>query len=247
MPEGPRIAFLKEQLDQFVGQPVVEAQGTAKNIPFPLLPEQTLTEIKTFGKELLLCFPDFALRIHLLFFGKYALNAELNRELQLGLTFESGTINFYACDCRYISEPLEQLYDWTTDVLHPSFDPDKALQKLLRQPKQLICDAILEQSIVAGVGNGIKNEALFRCHLHPASVVGEIPEPILKNLVRACVTFSQEYLSWKQENTPTKNWQVYQRNTCPRDLVPLRKEKLGKTKRSCYFCEKCQELYAASF
>ncbi|QNF34019.1 endonuclease [Adhaeribacter swui] len=247
MPEGPRIAFLKEQLDPFVGQTLVEAQGTAKNIPFALLPEQTLIEIKTFGKELLLCFPDFALRIHLMFFGKYAINAELNRELQLGLMFETGVVNFYACDCRYIPEPLDQLYDWTTDVLHPAFDQDKALEQLQRKPDQLICDAIQDQTILAGVGNGIKNEVLFRTQLHPLSTVGAIPEIKLKNLIRTCVAFSHEYLSWKQEGANTNNWLVYQRNTCPRDLVPLRKEKLGKTKRSCYYCEMCQELYSSAF
>ena len=243
MPEGPQMALLKEQAELFVGQPVLEAQGNAANIPFNLIKEQPLAEIKTFGKELLFCFPGFTLRIHLLLFGKYAINGELNRALKLGLEFESGFINFYACDCRFISEPLEQVYDWSIDVLHPDFDQNKAFQKLRKQPKKLISDALLDQNILAGVGNGIKNEVLFRQHIHPASLVSEIPDQNLKNLVQACVQFSTEYLSWKHEGPDVAYWQIYRQKTCPRDYIPLQKQKIGKSARTSYFCDKCQDLY----
>ncbi|QMU28230.1 DNA-formamidopyrimidine glycosylase family protein [Adhaeribacter radiodurans] len=245
MPEGPQIIILKEQLEQYVGQEILEAKGTVKNIPVQNLKNQILTEIKTYGKVLLLCFPTFTIRIHLMLFGKYAINQELNRELRLGFTFETGEVNFYACDCRLISEHLNQVYDWSTDVMHPSFNQVKVLEKFYCHPERLICDALLDQKILAGVGNGIKNEVLFRTHIHPASLMGQVPEAALKNLIRTCVTFSKEYLSWKQEGTEKENWQVYQQRVCLRDQVPLRKEKIGKPVRSCYFCEKCQVLYSS--
>jgi len=243
MPEGPQIIFLKEQLEPFIGQLVVQADGDAKHIPFNKIPDQALTSIKTFGKELLFCFPDFTIRIHLLLFGKYAINKKLNRQLRLGLTFETGNINFYACDCRFIAEPLNQLYDWSTDVMHQTFDPEKALQKLISKPNRLICEALLDQDILAGVGNGIKNEVLFRRQIHPASQVGAISVTELKQLLQACIKLSTEYLYWKQEGTDNEHWQVYKQKVCPRDDIPLRKEKIGKSGRSCYFCDKCQQLY----
>lgn len=243
MPEGPQIVFLKEQVEPFVGQLVLEAAGDAPDIPFELIKGQALTGIQTFGKELLLCFPAFTIRIHLLLFGKYAINGTLNRALRLGLTFETGEINFYACACRLIREPLLQVYDWRTDVLHSSFDPAQAWAKLSQKPQRLICDALLDQTILAGVGNGIKNEVLFRRQIHPASQVGEIPEDELKWLIRACVTLSWAYLQWKREGTAGQHWQVYKQKVCSRDAIPLRKEKIGKSGRSCYFCDKCQRLY----
>ena len=243
MPEGPQIVFLKEQAAQFVGQRVLEAGGDAPEIPFELITGQALTAIKTFGKELLFCFPTFTIRIHLLLFGKYALNEELNRALRLKLAFETGEINFYACACRFIREPLTAVYDWSTDVLHDSFDPARALAKLYQKPQQLICDALLNQRILAGVGNGIKNEVLFRRQIHPASLVREVPAAELKMLIRGCVTLSFEYLRWQQEGTAGGHWQAYKQKECPRDYIPLRKEKLGKSGRSCYFCDKCQHLY----
>ena len=244
MPEGPQMVFLKELAEPFVGERVVKAEGDAKNIPFDLLKDQPLTEIRTFGKELLFCFPGFTIRVHLMLFGKYAINNTINRPLRLGLTFETGEINFYACDCRLIRQPLEQVYDWSTDVLHESFNQDKALEKFYQKPGKLICEALLDQTILAGVGNGIKNEVLFRRQIHPESVVGEIPEPEMKNLIQACVSLSFEYLYWKQQGTGEEHWQVYKQKICPRDQLPLRKEKIG---RSCYFCDRCQHLYLPDF
>jgi len=237
------MVFLQEQLAPFIGQLVLKADGNAKNIPFDKIKEQVLTSIKTFGKELLFCFPDFAIRIHLMLFGKYAINHALNRALRLGLTFETGEINFYACDCRLITKPLDEVYDWSTDVLHASFNPDKAWQKLMSKPQRLICEALLDQEILAGVGNGIKNEVLFQSQIHPESLIGEIPEAALKNLILAGVKLSAEYLTWLQEETSKEHWQVYQQKICPRDQIPLRKEKIGKSGRSSYFCDKCQHLY----
>lgn len=243
MPEGPQIVFLKEQVEQFTGQPVLEANGNAKDIPLNEIAGQGLTAIKTYGKALFFCFPHVTIRIHLMLFGKYAINGELNRELRLGLAFETGEINFYACDCRLIRGSLDKLYDWSTDVMHASFDLDKAVEKMYSKPNRFICDALLDQDILAGVGNGIKNEVLFRRQVHPESMVGEIPELELSKLIAACVAFSFEYLGWKREGAEGQHWQVYRQKECPRDHTPLRKEKIGKTGRSCYFCDKCQMLY----
>lgn len=237
------MVFLKEQAGQFIGQQILKANGNAKDIPFGIIKGQALTDIKTFGKELLFCFPDFTIRIHLMLFGKYVIDGELNRVLRLGLEFESGEINFYACECRFISEPIDQVYDWSTDVMHVTFDRDKALEKLYSKPKQLICEALLDQHILAGVGNKIKNEVLFRKQVHPESLVDQIPGTELKKLINECVTLSFEYLEWKQEGTDNEHWQVYKKKECPRDHLPILKEKIGKSKRSCYFCNKCQRLF----
>jgi endonuclease-8 len=243
MPEGPQMVFLKEQLDHFVDQVVLKAEGNANGIPFNLIKGKALIEIRTFGKELLLCFNGFTLRIHLMLFGKYAIDNSLNRELRLGLVFENGEINFYACECRFISEPLDKVYNWKSDVLHPAFNRAEAMQKLAAIPMQLICEALLIQDIFAGVGNKIKNEVLFRRRIHPESLVGKIPYEELEKLVDECVNLSREYLEWKREGVDDENWQVYKKKECLRDNIPLTKQKIGKSKRSCYFCDKCQHLY----
>ena len=237
------MVFLKDQAEQFIGKLILKANGNAKEIPFDIINGQALTDIKTFGKELLFCFPAFTIQIHLMLFGRCAIDGQLNRALRLGLEFENGEINIYACKCRFTREPLDKVYDWSTDVMNVTFDRDKALKKLHSKPKQLICEALLDQGILAGVGNKIKNEVLFRRQVHPESLVGHIPETELKKLIDECVALSFEYLEWKREGTDDEHWEVYKKKECPRDHLPILKEKIGKSARSCYFCDKCQRLY----
>jgi endonuclease-8 len=243
MPEGPQMVFLKEQLEHFIGQHLLQASGNAKDIPFAKIKGNKLTSIQTFGKEIFFQFGQFTVRIHLMLFGKVAIDSELDRALRLGLEFENGEVNFYACECKFISVPLDEVYDWTTDVMNPAFEPGVAVEKLQNKPKELVCEALLDQHILAGVGNKIKNEVLFRRHVHPESLVGEIPADVLGNLVDESVKLSAEYLEWKREGIENEHWLVYKKEECPRDHVPLRKEKIGRSKRTCYFCDRCQHLY----
>lgn len=244
MPEGPQMIFIKEEAEHFVGQQVINAEGNASGIPFDKIVGQHLSEVRTFGKELLFCFPAFTIRIHLMLFGKYAINHDLERKLTLRLEFEKGTINFYASNCRFISGSLDQFYDWSQDVMNNSFDNKKALENLLKKPQLLISDSLLDQQTLAGVGNKIKNEVLFRLQVHPESTVGEIPDPILLKIIEECTTFSFQYLNWMHDGTEKEHLQVYRKEICHRDQIPIRKEKIGKTGRTCYFCDKCQMLYS---
>lgn len=177
------MVFLKDQLEHFIDHVVVNAKGNAEDIPFDLIKGKKLTAIKTFGKELLFCFENFTVRVHLMLFGKCAIDVELNRILRLGFEFDNGDLNFYAAECKFIQEPLDSVYDWTIDVMSSSFNAMKALEKLQSKPLQLVCEALLDQHVLAGVGNKIKNESLFRRQVHPESLVGEIPKKVLQKLI----------------------------------------------------------------
>lgn len=243
MPEGPQMVYIKEQFEVFVGQQVVNAEGDAPGIPFKNFEKQELKEIKTFGKELLFCFKGFALSVHLMLFGKFAINDTLKRKLRLGIRFSTGEINFYSVKCKIINGPLDAVYDWTTDVMNQQFNKQGAVQKLKKLTGQLICDALLDQQILAGVGNKIKNEVLFRNRVHPENLVEHLPERVIEHLVDECVKLSYAYLSWKEEGIEDEKWKIYKKKECPRDHIPVIKEKLGRNKRTCYFCDKCQNLF----
>ena len=221
MPEGPQMVFLKEQLQHFIGQQLVAAIGNAPDIPFNEIQGRTLTGIQTFGKEILFCLGPLTIRVHLMLFGKFAIDHELNRALRLGLQFENGEVNFYSCECRFISQHLDEVYDWSIDVLHPAFNVRKALEKMQARPNELVCEALLDQHILAGVGNKIKNEVLFRTRIHPESLVGEVPGKELEKLIKDCVKFSAQYLEWKREGAEDEHWMVYKKAECLRNLFFL--------------------------
>ena len=127
--------------------------------------------------------------------------------------------------------------------MNPKWSAAKAIAKMLDEPKMLVCDALMDQQIFSGVGNIIKNEVLFRTHIHPLSVVGQIPTKKLKELVNETVKYTFEFLEQKKAGTLKKHWQAYSKKDCPRDKVPFHKADTGKSHRRTFYCDKCMVLY----
>ncbi len=244
MPEGPSIVILKEAVMQFKGKKVLEASGNTKLLNLPSLEGQTVTDIRSWGKHFLISFKTFSIRIHFLLFGTYRINEKKDAKPRLSLRFSNGEMNFYTCSIKLIEEDLDKVYDWSGDTMNKKWSPAKALEKLKAQPDTLVCDALLNQDIFAGVGNIIKNEVLFRIKVHPLSTLGELPAAKLKALVKEAVTYSFEFLEWKKEFTLKKHWLVYNQKICPRDKVPFTRKNLGRTNRKTFFCGECQVLYS---
>jgi endonuclease-8 len=110
-------------------------------------------------------------------------------------------------------------------------------------PETLVCDALLDQNVFAGVGNIIKNEVLFRIRVHPLSRVGKIPPRKLRELVKQARLYSFEFLEWKKAFVLRKHWLAHNKKTCPRCQLPFTREYLGTTDRRSFFCERCQVRY----
>lgn len=243
MPEGPTIKILKEKLAPFKGQKIIAAKGYAKGFDTLILKNQTITDLKSWGKQLLICFDDFAIRIHMGLFGSYKINDHSKSNASLYIEFNNGEVNFYISNVKLIEKPLDEVYDWSADLLNPGFDVKKARLKLLQKPKVMICDALLNQDIFAGSGNIVKNEVMFRAKVHPESKIGDIPARKLNQLIKAAVEFCADFYDWKKANTLIRHLDVYEKELCPRNHIPLHKADLGKTKRHTYFCDKCQVMY----
>jgi endonuclease VIII len=242
MPEGPSIVLLKEALRSFKGKKLIVVNGNAK-INYDKLQHKTIRDFKSWGKHLLICFDGCFLRIHLLLFGTYRINEAKEAPPRLHLEFRKGTINFYTCSVQLIEKDPDEVYDWSGDVMNPAWNARKASAKLKVHPDMLVCDALLNQDIFAGVGNIIKNEVLFRIRLHPKSLVGKIPPAIKRALLKQAVQYSFDFLEWKRAFELKKHWLAHNKKICPRCHIPFHKAWLGKTQRRSFFCTNCQLLY----
>ncbi|MDB5005651.1 MAG: endonuclease [Mucilaginibacter sp.] len=243
MPEGPSIVILKEAVQQFKFEKVIAAGGNSKRIDASILKDLPVTDFKSWGKHFLICFPAFAIRVHMMMFGSYKINGYADKPARLHLQFKNGELDFYNVSLLLIKEPLDEIYDWSADVLNPDWSAKNAIKKIKEQPKLLACDALMNQQLFAGVGNIIKNEVLFRTRIHPLSYINSLPPKKLKELVTEAVNYSFDFLNWKKEFTLKKHWLVYKQKTCPRDHVPFYKADTGKGHRRSYFCPVCQVLY----
>lgn len=246
MPEGPSLVMYREELLPFKGKKVVDVSGNVKTIQPDILLNKKITDIRTWGKHLLLCFtPALTVRIHFLMFGSYTVNSKKDREPRLHLGFaKDREINFYTCSVKLIDHPVDEVYDWKADVMNDNWDAAAAYKKIRSgDAGRLACDVLLDQEIFAGVGNIIKNEVLYRTGIHPESKIGSIPAAKLKSMIKDARDYSFEFLDYRRAGTLRKHWLVHNKKVCPKHGTALHKDHLGKTKRRSFWCEECQRLY----
>src|SRR5438128_639841 len=121
MPEGPSIVILKEELREFAGKKITGASGSRKKVDFKAITGSRVVDFKSWGTHFLICLPDRTIRIHLLMFGKYGINDDTRpSEPRLRLEFGKKFLNFYSCAVTTIAEPLDEVYDWSADVMNPA-------------------------------------------------------------------------------------------------------------------------------
>lgn len=243
MPEGPSILILKEATQEFKGQTVTDAGCNNGAIDADLLIGKTITDLKTWGKHFLICFPKFTVRVHMMMFGSYRVNSHAEKPARLHLQFAHSELNFYASQLTLLNEPLNKLYDWRADIMSPKWDTKKAIIKMQEIPGLLACDALMDQQIFSGVGNIIKNEVLFRTRIHPLSEIAALPPKKLKELINEAKKYAFEFLEQKKAGTLKKHWQAYNQKNCPRDKTPFIKRDTGKSHRASYYCEFCLVKY----
>src|SRR3954465_14110762 len=112
MPEGPSIVILKEEAQLFKGKKILQVGGNSKQ-DIQRLANKTVVDFKSFGKQFLICFKTFTVRIHLMLYGSYRINEEKDAPPRLSLKFRNGVFNFYACSVKFIEEDLDEVYDWS--------------------------------------------------------------------------------------------------------------------------------------
>jgi endonuclease VIII len=246
MPEGPSLVILRELAQPFAGQRIRKAEGNTR-IDKSRLVGQRIVALRSWGKHFLIELQGFSVRIHFLMFGSYCINSRKDRAPRLSLAFARGReLNFYSCAVRYIDRSLDEEYDWRADVLSDTWDPALARRKLRAMPDTLVCDALLDQNVFAGVGNIIKNEVLFRIRVHPLSKIGRLPPRKLRQLVEQARQYSFDFLEWKKAFVLRKHWLAHNKRICPRCHIPFTRAYLGVTDRRSFYCERCQVRYGAA-
>lgn len=133
----------------------------------------------------------------------------------------------------------------------PAFNP-AYLAERLRGSRRPIKNALLDQALVAGVGNIYADESLFAAGIRPATASGSLGVSQLERLRQALVevletsigaggtTFSDfRDLKGNNGNYGGVAW-VYRRGgePCRRCHTPIQREKLGG--RSSHWCPSCQ-------
>jgi endonuclease-8 len=127
------------------------------------------------------------------------------------------------------------------DLIDPDFDADRYLRRLRDDdPTRGIGDALLDQRIVAGIGNVWKSEACFAAAVNPWRPLGRVQE----QEALAIVDFAHERMTRSAEGDgfSTRPRAVYKRAglPCKRCGATIRSHGQGDDNRTTYWCPGCQ-------
>jgi endonuclease-8 len=127
------------------------------------------------------------------------------------------------------------------DVIGPSFDAAEFLQRLRAEdPQRTLGDAMLDQRILAGIGNVWKSESCFAAAINPWRPLARVSD----GEALAVVEFARERMrvSADGDGFSSRPRAVYNRAgmPCPRCRTPIRRHGQGDDNRMTFWCPGCQ-------
>jgi endonuclease VIII len=148
-------------------------------------------------------------------------------------------------------------------VLAGNFDEADAVMRLHSRPDLEVGEALVQQSLVAGLGNIFKSEVCFASGVNPFRKVASLTEKeaacllstarkfLLANATETSGDNIATYSSLRRTtgySNPIKNLWVYERTgkPCRRCGASIESRKQGEGARTTYWCPNCQPMQSTS-
>lgn len=245
MPEGDSLHRIAERLQVLVGERVEASsphpRGLATNVA-RVVDGRVLESVEAVGKHLLLRFDGrVTLRSHLRMNGRWRIEPRRERPR-------------YGLPWLVLRTARWEATQWNGPVL--AIDAERARRRLgpdlladettveelaarvrAADPARLVGDVLLDQRIVAGVGNMWLAELLWHAAVSPWLPVGRLTDDELRDALGWARAAMRRSVAGKR---PSRS--VYRRagRPCPRCGAPIRARGLGDMNRTAYWCEGCQ-------
>ncbi|XP_053451749.1 endonuclease 8-like 3 [Nycticebus coucang] len=215
-----------------------------------LLKGYVYSGVETLGKELFMYFGPKALRIHFGMKGSIMINPlEYKNRNGISPVFEIQLSKDLICfldsavELRNSVESQQRIRMMgELDVCSPKFSFSRAESEVKKQKGRMLCDVLMDQKVLPGVGNIIKNEALFDSGLHPAVKAYQLTDEQTHHLVKMVRDFSiLFYRCHKAGSAVSKHYKVYKRPNCGQCHCKITVCRFGENNRMTYFCPQCQK------
>jgi endonuclease-8 len=141
------------------------------------------------------------------------------------------------------------------DLLDSGFDPVEVHRRMALRPRDTIASVLLDQRVMAGIGNVFRSEILFLARVQPFTTVGELPERERQRVIdQARTLLAANVLTRSQalgpavgrrttrSMDPAANLWVYGRGgkPCRECGTTISVRKIGVDARPIYWCSSCQ-------
>jgi endonuclease-8 len=250
--EGDTILRLARRFEAtLLGERVAAAapnpRGKAARIE--LLDGRALEAVESRGKHLLLGFGELSLHSHLGMSGGWHFYrpgsrwrrprssawAVLSNGEWEAVQFGGPTLQV-STTARLRRNP--QLTRLGPDILAEDFDPDPVIAAMRADPSRGLGDSLLDQHLVAGIGNIFKSEACFAARVDPWRPVGDLTDEELRVVLGA----ARAQMGAAVEEGNRHRFQIYKRrqSACPSCRGPVSSRGQGDANRTTYWCPRCQ-------
>jgi endonuclease VIII len=242
MPEGDSLHRAARRLQVLVGEtvevespnPRAAATGVAEQ-----LDGRRLEGVEAVGKNLLLSFEGgLVLRSHLRMSGRWTVRAR--GSVTRGRPWL--VLRGRGREAVLWGGPVLELNRRAVRRLGPDIlarppDHDRMVANLRLAGGREVGDAILDQRLVAGIGNMWKAEALWRAGVSPWRPVGETSDAQLRAVLEQAARLMRHSVDTGREER-----EIYRNagRPCPRCRTPIDSRGQGDANRMAYWCPLCQ-------
>jgi endonuclease-8 len=265
MPEGDTIFRTAKVLRAtLVGRRITAARsqprpGLRRPPDLSRLVGATVTSVESRGKHLLIGFDaGLTLRTHMRMRGEWhryrkdepwrrsasLASAVLETADAVAVCFDAPVVELLT-DAGLVRQP--SLRGLGPDLLAPEFDADEAVRRLGERESMELGEALLDQRVVAGIGNVYKSEVCFLERVSPWRSVGELGEATLRGLLERARRLLLANAGGGRRDTTGGTvrggglW-VYRRTGRPCRLCGtiIESRRQGELARTTYWCPSCQ-------
>jgi endonuclease-8 len=227
--------------------------------------------VRARGKHLLMSFSgDLVLRTHMRMHGSWHLYRpgerwyRPRRDMRIVVTTDQFlAVAFQVPEAEFIEarelDRHARLAALGPDLLDPAFDTEDALRRLRAHPDEPIADVVLNQRVIAGIGNVFKSEVLFVARVHPHALVRTLTDEHLTTIVEVARKQLRTNVTPRARTfapapgrrttgslSPSKGLWVYGRagEPCRRCGASITLDKESPDARLTYWCTGCQGVSA---
>ena len=249
MPEGDTVfraaAKLREALE---GKTLTRCDVRVPRYAAVDLSGQVVDEVLSRGKHLFIRVGGASIHSHLMMDGAWIIGRVRAPAYKIRIVLEAADSRASGVDLG-ILEVLDRVTDMDAvahlgpDLLGADWSAEVAAANLMADPERPLAETLLDQRVMAGVGNVYANELCFVFGLRPGTAVGEVSDPLrLATRAQQMLWLNRTRLNRTTTgNTrPGQDVWVYGREglPCRRCRTPVETDRSGE--RVIYWCPACQ-------
>lgn len=260
MPEGDSLFKAAARLQPLVGEEAVRVSGSARAARewASRLSGRIIEAVRSYGKHLIVDFEGgLSLRTHLGMTGEWhryrtgdrwsrtpgKARVVIETKEWVGVCFAAPNVT-----AGVTTSILGELDHLGPDLLADEFDPTMVAERARSSSAESVAELLLDQRVMAGVGNVYKSEVLFLQRINPQTEPAELSHEELVGLAARA-----RRLLWANRLRGTRNTTGYgrradlwvydrSRRPCRRCGTSIKSAEIGDLPRSTYWCPRCQPI-----